>query len=312
MVRHIRAPKIIPMALCAALAFAVAPYGAAYADNDKKDDIDRSVVQQGFDASPIPKDELNLKGKNPYLVGLGSYLTFAGDCVGCHSFPRFLRPGGTPTNVSNQGSDPRYGDPFDPPPPAGFGTPQTVDGQLKANFNKKHYLAGGRCFGAIQARNLTPDDTGRPRGLTEAEFIEAMRVGTDVSCRKKPAMGQPLPKYNGVTDALCTDGLQHRGSPPGYDQNKLMVMPFVTYHNLTDKDLKAIYAYLSALPQAATACNTAADGCATGVPATSWGRALAFNLGSGQYAYGRDNMGVIIPPTDSRYDAACPNPPPPQ
>jgi hypothetical protein len=35
-----------------------------------------------------------------------------------------------------------------------------------------------------------------------------------------------------------------------------MVMPFVTYHNLTDSDLKAIYAYLSALPQA-TACNTA-------------------------------------------------------
>jgi hypothetical protein len=288
MVRHIRAPKIVPMALFAALAFGVAPYGAAYADNDKKDDIDRSVVQQGFDASPIPKEELNLKGKDPYLVGLGSYMTFAGDCVGCHSFPRFLRPGGTPTNMSGQGSAPQYGDPFDPPP---LGTPQTVDGQLKANFNKKHYLAGGRCFGSVQARNLTPDDTGRPRGLTEAEFIEAMRVGTDVSCQKKPAMGQPLPTYNGVPDGVC--GLP-RTAPPGYDPNKLIVMPFVTYHNLTDKDLKAIYAYLSSLPKA-TACNTAADGCA-GPPGIGSGRALG--LPSGRYAYTS---------TDE-----CPNPPPPQ
>jgi hypothetical protein len=284
MVRHIRAPKIVSTALCAALAFAVAPYGAAYADNDKKDDIDRSVVQQGFDSSPIPKEQLNLKGKDPYLVGLGSYLTFAGDCVGCHSFPRFLFKGGTPQNASGEGSNPLYGDPFSP-----GATPQTVDGQLKANFNVKHYLAGGRCFGPIQARNLTPDDSGLPRGMTEAEFIRAMRTGEDVTCVTKPTP----PTYNGVPDGVCALNLPSRGKPPGpsaYDPNKLQTMPWVTYHNLTDKDLKAIYAYLSAIPKA-TACNTALNGCP-----------------------GFKNPITGITPTTLAYTNKdeCPNPPPPQ
>src|SRR5438067_2506687 len=119
---HIHGPKLASLTLGAAVVLAVLT-SRAYADNNKNDDIDVSVAQQGFDASPIPPEELNLKGRNPYLVGLGSYLTFAGDCVGCHSFPRFLRPGGTPTNISGQGSVPQYGDPFDPPPPVGYGTP---------------------------------------------------------------------------------------------------------------------------------------------------------------------------------------------
>src|SRR5438067_6357121 len=102
---HIHGPKLASLTLGAAVVLAVLT-SRAYADNNKNDDIDVSVAQQGFDASPIPPEELNLKGRNPYLVGLGSYLTFAGDCVGCHSFPRFLRPGGTPTNISGQGSAP--------------------------------------------------------------------------------------------------------------------------------------------------------------------------------------------------------------
>src|SRR5438067_11834827 len=80
-------------------------WGSAQAA-DEKDRISPSAIQQGFAASPIPKEELNLKGKEPAQVALGSYLTFAGDCVGCHSFPQFLRPGGTPTNISGQGSAP--------------------------------------------------------------------------------------------------------------------------------------------------------------------------------------------------------------
>jgi hypothetical protein len=277
-------------ALGAILVFA---WGNAQAA-DGKDKISPSVIQQGWAATPIPKEELNLKGKDQAQVALGSYLTFAGDSVGCHSFPRFLRPGGTPTNMSGEGSDPRYGDPFDPPP---LGTPQTVDGQLKANFNKRHYLAGGRCFGAIQARNLTPDDSGLPRGMTEAEFIRAMRTGEDVTCKTK----SQRPTYFQQPDNVCD--LKPRGLG-GYDPEKLQTMPWVTYHNLTDNDLKAIYAYLAALPKA-TACNTVEDGCAG-----FNGRAKG--LPSGQYAYGRDDKGVIIPPSDPRYDAACPNPPPPQ
>jgi hypothetical protein len=302
-------------ALGAVLVFA---WGTAQAADDK-DRISPSVIQQGWAASPIPKEELTLRGRDPAQVALGSYLTTAGDCIGCHSFPRFLRPGHTATNPNDEGTDPRYGDPFDRSGPPFFGTPQTVDGQLKANFNKRHFMAGGRCFGSIQARNLTPDNSGKPRGLSEADFIEVMRTGRDISC-ERTRVGNP-PKYGphnepeyGPGESATTAhplgvcGLP-RTSPPGYDPGKLMVMPFVTYHNLTDNDLKAIYAYLSSLPQA-RGCNKPSDGCAgpaanpTAVPPipADIGSGPALGLASGRYAY----------TDDPDYPDACPNPPPPQ
>jgi hypothetical protein len=257
------------LVLCAALAFAVAPSGTSYADNDKKDDIDHSVVQQGFDSSPIPKEKLNLKGKNPYLVGLGSYLVnAAGDCNGCHTFPRFLRPGGTVPgtngnatgNLTNQGSNPKFGNPYldklpaTPANPDGF---QPLNGQLKANTNVKHFLAGGRCFGFFMARNITPDDSGKPRGLSESEFIQVMRQGKDISCSK----ANP-PSYGGKPDPICDPNQVPEGAGAGVSFNPevLQTMPWPTYHSMTDRDLKAIYAYLSALPQT-TACNTVQNGC---------------------------------------------------
>ena len=270
--RNIHSWAVFPVgALCTALTFMATTSGSSYAD-DPTDRIQPSQVQQGFAASPIPREQLNLTGKSTYLVGIGSYLVSAGDCSGCHSFPRTLRPGGTPTNLSRQGSDPRYGDPF-------VDDDQSLTGQLKANFNVKHFMAGGRCFGPIQARNLTPDDSGRPRGLTEAEFIKVMRVGTDVSCGEKP---NP-PVYFGEPDRVCD--LPRPLNPGGttYNSALLQTMPWVVYHNMTDTDLKAIYAYLSALPKA-TACNTAADGCASPNPALRSGRAATLGLSS-CYAY---------------------------
>ena len=263
------------LAPVAVLTIAAAAIGIAYAD-DKKDDIDRSVVQQGFDASPIPKDKLNFKGKNPYLVGPGSYLVNGvADCNGCHSFPRFLRPGGTVPgtngnatgNLTNLGSNPLYGNPYLDPPE------QPLNGQLKANSNAdtthgtvthtptgvaiypfNHFLAGGRCFGFFISRNITPDDSGKPRGLTEAEFIQVMRQGTDISCNK----ANP-PTYGGVVDPVCSnpEGL---GAGHSFNAGVLQTMSWPTYHSMTDLDLRAVYAYLTALP-AANACNTVADGC---------------------------------------------------
>jgi hypothetical protein len=78
-----------------------------------------------------------------------------------------------------------------------------------------------------------------PEGLTEAEFITVMRTGEDIHCEKEP------------TDPICALGL---------DTPTLQVMPWPTYHSMIDNDLKAIYAYLTAIPSA-TACNTVADGC---------------------------------------------------
>src|SRR6516162_11957135 len=44
-----------------------------------------SEVQIGFAIAPV---ELNLNGKNPALVGKGSYIVNAkGDCNGCHNSP---------------------------------------------------------------------------------------------------------------------------------------------------------------------------------------------------------------------------------
>ena len=109
-VRNIQGWAVVPVgALCAALTCLATTSGISYA-HDPKDAIQPSQVQQGFASSPIPWKKLNLAGKNPYLVALGSYLVSAGDCSGCHSFPRTLRPGGHPANMSGQGSDPRYGD----------------------------------------------------------------------------------------------------------------------------------------------------------------------------------------------------------
>jgi len=251
------------LARAVAVGIAVSTFGLAYAD-DAKETIDRSVIQQGFDASPIPKDKLNLTGKDVARVGRGAYLVNgAGDCSGCHSFPRFLAKGDT------AGSDPAVGDPY-----SGVPSDQSVSGQLLANFNNKHYLAGGRCFGGFMSRNITPDKSGRPLGLTEKEFITVMRTGRDVACENNPS------------DPICQLGT------PGANEAVLQTMPWPTYHSMTDTDLKAIYAYLSAIPHA-EACNTVDDGCApfSGLAKTS-------GLKSGQYAY---------PNTDD-----CPNPPTPQ
>lgn len=223
---------------------------------DTKDAISPSNVEQGVAISPIPFDKLNLKNQPRALVALGSYLVNGpGDCSGCHSLPRFLRPAGTAPvtgnpqhNDTGQGSNPNYGDPFLDPPD------QTLTTQLKANYNTAHYLAGGRCFGAIQSRNLTPDDSGRPRGLTEAEFIQVMRTGKDVSCNK----ANP-PIYHGKLDGVC-DIPDPPGAGVTYNAEVLQTMPWPSYHNMTDNDLKAIYAYLAALPQT-TACNTPDLGC---------------------------------------------------
>jgi hypothetical protein len=87
-------------------------------------------------------------------------------------------------------------------------------------INTAGYLGGGRVFfGPIISRNLTPDKTGLPLGGAPlSEFIEIMRTGVDPD-HAHPAFG-PF----------------------------LQVMPWPVYRNMTDRDLRAIYEYLSAIP----------------------------------------------------------------
>jgi hypothetical protein len=109
-----------------------------------------SKIQQGFAISPVP---LNLVGKNPAKVGLGSYIVNStAGCSDCHTNPPFAA-----------GGDPFLGQP----------TQINVDG----------YLAGGVAFGPFISRNLTPNASGRPANLTLEQFLFVLNTGTDVKGR---------------------------------------------------------------------------------------------------------------------------------
>ena len=133
----------------------------------------------GYRINPV---ELRLRGKNRLLVGLGSYLVNAGGgCNDCHTHPSFA-PGG---------------DPF--------------KGETEI-INTAQFLTGGRQFGPTTSANITPDENGRPAGLTFEEFEHLLRTGEEE------------------------------------DGEILQVMPWNVYGKLTRFDLRAIYEYLSAIP----------------------------------------------------------------
>jgi len=173
---------ILSTLLAAGTLLALTP--AASADNGGGDE---SKIKQGFAIAPV---DLDLKGKNRALVGLGSYIVNAqGGCNDCHTWPNY-----------EAGGDPYQGQ--------------------KEQINRAGYLGGGRLFfGPVISRNLTPDASGRPLGgATLAEFVAIMRTGVDAD-HAHPQLG-PF----------------------------LQVMPWPVYRNMTDRDLAAIYTYLSAIP----------------------------------------------------------------
>lgn len=91
-------------------------------------------------------------------------------------------------------------------------------GQHK-KINAEHYLAGGQQFGPFTSRNLTPEN-GLPAGRTYEEFSLEIRTGIDLD-HAHPQFG-PL----------------------------LQVMPWPTFQSMTERDLRAIYEYLRAIPPA--------------------------------------------------------------
>jgi hypothetical protein len=84
--------------------------------------------------------------------------------------------------------------------------------------NTAGYLAGGTEFGPFRSRNITPRGNGRPAGMTRDEFMLVMRTGIDLGNRH-PQFG-PL----------------------------LQVMPWPFFRDMSDRELHAIYEYLSAIP----------------------------------------------------------------
>lgn len=195
------------IALCAAGAIAVSvpssPRASAQSGGDSR-------VQIGLYAAPFP---LKMAGKNPALVGLGSYLVnVVGDCNGCHS-------AGPPTEFA------KGGNPY-------FNQTKMV--------NPATYLGGGRNFGplvpnsaSIISRNLTPDSSGLPiGGDTFDQFVHTIRTGIDPD--------HLHPTCTGAPNANCI--------PAPFDGSLLQIMPWPGLRNLSDHDLLAIYEYLSTIP----------------------------------------------------------------
>jgi hypothetical protein len=192
------------------------PRGQAQGDGND----DESKIQQGFAIAPVP---LNLGGRNRALVGLGSYIVNAqADCNGCHT----MDPSTEFTATGN---------PYLLRPPNGPFRGKTA-------VNPKTYLGGGSDFGAfpgpgpfphIFTRNLTPDKTGRPEGgHTFQEFLTIFRTGKDYD--------HLHPTCTGAPNGTCL--------PAPFNGELLQIMPWPTFQNMSDDDIRAIYEYLSAIP----------------------------------------------------------------
>lgn len=195
------------------------------------DDEDESLIKIGFKIAPVP---LNLQGKDRAKVGLGSYLVNAvGDCNGCHT-------AGNPPNFNYT----QAGNPY-------FGEPQVVDPTV--------YLSGGQNFGtvgtptgpngysgpAMITRNLTPDKNGLPEGgHTLAEFKQILRHGTDFDHIHPTCTDAQIADINSGGTPVCIPA-----SPDNpVDGDLLQVMPWPTFSLMSDRDIEAIYEYLSAIP----------------------------------------------------------------
>ena len=180
-----------------------------------------SKIQIGFAIAPVP---LNMAGKNPAQVGLGSYIVNTEGCNDCHS-------AGPPTEYS-PGHNPYLLVPGSNPP---VNQPKQV--------NPATYLGGGRDFGVlipgtnsyhIVSRNLTPDKSGLPEGgATYEQFVAHMRTGVDDDHL------HPTCPVGAVTPSCI---------PFPFDGILLQIMPWPNFKDFTDNDMRAIYEYLSAVP----------------------------------------------------------------
>jgi hypothetical protein len=176
---------------------------------------------------------INMQGKDPILVGLGSFIVNAqSDCNGCH--------GSDPANEYLGANNPYFLAPLNNAP---------------ATYNQATYLNGGQNFGPVGpgvvqdpnsplyagpglgpniiSRNLTPDHTGNPEGGNDlARFIKILRTGHDFD------------KLHLNCSSTVTDNCYN------FPVNGalLQVMPWPLYRHMTDRQLTAIWTFLSTVP----------------------------------------------------------------
>jgi hypothetical protein len=190
------------------------------ADDERGSGDDDSKIELGLQIAPV---HLTFARRNRSLVGLGSYIVNAvSECNGCHSAgdPTAFVPGHNPFF--------RLG-----PKPPFFAPPKAV--------NPATYLGGGNDFGQLQpgpsphiiSRNLTPDKTGLPEeGADFPEFFQSIRLGKDHD--------HLHPNCSATITTNCFN--------PPFNGDLLQVMPWPAYQDWTDRDLRAVYEYLRAIP----------------------------------------------------------------
>jgi hypothetical protein len=221
---------------------------------DERNGDEDQLVHIGYTIAPVP---LNLEGKTPEqrrLVGLGSFIVNAqADCNGCHT-------GGAPPNFNyaNNGNpyflnqplgaktDPTTylagGSPFGPAVPPSAAVGGFPPGSIPATYPPDGYpidpTTGFPYVGPVMiSRNLTPDKDGRPEGHTLKEFKEILRAGKDFDNIHPTCLSDTDPN---IALGICV--------PPPVDGSKLQIMPWPLFHNMTDRQIEAIYEYLSTIP----------------------------------------------------------------
>ncbi|MDQ6675764.1 MAG: hypothetical protein M3Z09_00540 [Acidobacteriota bacterium] len=192
------------------------------ADEFNQSQDEKQMIQTGLAIAASSGIRLTIANNDPDMVGLGSYLVnVVADCNGCHSNPptSFAAPGNP---YLLQGAN----------PPFFSGTKQ---------INPSTYLGGNQDFGSfgpgpkaeIISRNLTPDKSGLPvGGDTLLNFIQIMRTGVD--------MDHVHPSCSATITTNCL------AFP--FNGDLLQVMPWPAFQRMTDRQLTAIYQYLSAIP----------------------------------------------------------------
>lgn len=211
-------------------------------------DSDENLAAIGIKIAP---SFINMSGKDPILVGLGSFIVNAQvDCNGCH--------GSDPANEFLPTNNPYH---------LGTNNPPTV--------NQIYYMNGGQNFGPVGpgvvsdpssplfagpgvgpniiTRNLTPDYTGNPAGgMDLPSFMTVIRTGHDFDM-----LHLNCGTVNPTTSKVVTDNCYD----PPVNGALLQVMPWAKFQYMTDYQIKAIWTYLSAIP-----CNDDVTGSGTAAP----------------------------------------------
>ena len=150
------------------------------------------------------------KTDTPTQVDRGKYLVMTSACHDCHT-PKIEGPGGKPVLDEKRLLS---GHPEKAPYPTW--TPVDLQERNAMALTNSMLTAWAGPWGVSFAFNLTPDKETGIAEWSEASFIQTLRTG------------------------------KHQGQPNG--REILPPMPWEVYRNMTDEDLKAIFAYLRTIP----------------------------------------------------------------